>query len=190
MTSLPIGPKTIDELLAAVPGLRRVRSLDAATLRSLLDRRAGRCTWCGDPVGSGRISWCSDRCVEAFKLRCDSAHQAEYVAKRDRMTCWACGRDIEAARAEFAAELASEFERTRTVGLSVDEIRAVKIAREARRAELEAKHGYGRGRWYEVDHVLPVCEGGGLLGPDNLRLICGACHAAATRELHGRRRRK
>ena len=40
---------------------------------------------------------------------------------------------------------------------------------------------------YEVDHIIPVCEGGGLMPPENLRLLCRSCHAAETAKLSGRR---
>ena len=33
--------------------------------------------------------------------------------------------------------------------------------------------------WLQLDHVLPLCQGGGA-GLDNLQLLCGACHAAKT----------
>jgi len=184
------GPKILDELLEVVPGLRRMRSLNAAMLRSLLDRRAGQCTWCGQPVGRGRSTWCSDQCVEAFKLRCDAQHQARVVEKRDRLICQACGRDIRAAMEDFKAAWHSERDKFSTAGLSWNDSRPIREASNARELELQQAHGWARGHWYEIDHVVPVCEGGGLCGPDGLRLICGACHAKATRELHGRRRRK
>jgi 5-methylcytosine-specific restriction endonuclease McrA len=38
-----------------------------------------------------------------------------------------------------------------------------------------------------VDHILPVCEGGGLCGLDNLRLLCGTCHKAECDKLARRR---
>ena len=39
----------------------------------------------------------------------------------------------------------------------------------------------------EVDHILPVCEGGGCCGLDNLRTLCQACHKKETAKLAKRR---
>lgn len=36
----------------------------------------------------------------------------------------------------------------------------------------------------EVDHIIPVCRGGGLCGPDNLRTLCVPCHKIETVSLH------
>ena len=166
-------PTTLDELLVVVPGLRKLRSLDAAMLRVLLDRRRTQCTWCGQPVPRGRRTWCSDSCVSAFRARCDTAAQATLVLNRDRGICADCGRDTIAAARE--AEAAWRQSPHYMAYRNWDQRRA-----------LFAQFGYARGRWREVDHVVPVIEGGGLMGPDNLRLLCGACHAQHTRALRKR----
>lgn len=55
-----------------------------------------------------------------------------------------------------------------------------------------AEGHYGRaGEWFvkhlwEMDHIVPVVEGGGSCGLDNLRTLCVPCHKAATKELRGR----
>jgi 5-methylcytosine-specific restriction protein A len=41
--------------------------------------------------------------------------------------------------------------------------------------------------YWDADHTLPVCEGGGLAGLDNIRTLCLGCHRTATRELAARR---
>jgi 5-methylcytosine-specific restriction enzyme A len=181
---------TLDDLLAMLPGLRRCRSLNAAWMRILLDRPRGQCTWCGEPVGRGRSTWCSDRCVEAFRLRCDPATQMRFVLERDRGICAMCGRDTVASERDGAA--ASNALRaeacpngTSPYGLSPEDRRSLA---ERQRVVLES-HGWSRHSWREVDHVVPVVEGGGLLGPDNLRLLCGACHAAETARLRKRLRK-
>lgn len=43
-----------------------------------------------------------------------------------------------------------------------------------------------RGGW-EMDHILPVSEGGGECGLENLRTLCRPCHRRETAALAGRR---
>lgn len=46
---------------------------------------------------------------------------------------------------------------------------------------------YGRVRsLYEIDHIVPVCEGG-TSDDRNLRVLCVPCHKAETRKLAARR---
>lgn len=40
----------------------------------------------------------------------------------------------------------------------------------------------------EVDHIIPVVEGGGSCGIDNLRLLCSKCHKGETKALAKRRK--
>jgi len=42
----------------------------------------------------------------------------------------------------------------------------------------------------EIDHIIPVCEGGGCCGLDNLRTLCNSCHRKETNKLMARRRSK
>lgn len=39
---------------------------------------------------------------------------------------------------------------------------------------------------YDIDHIIPVVEGGGLCGLDNLRTLCIPCHKKETKILAGR----
>lgn len=45
---------------------------------------------------------------------------------------------------------------------------------------------YGKTLW-DADHILPVVEGGGGCGLDNLRTLCVKCHKMVTRDLSRRR---
>jgi 5-methylcytosine-specific restriction endonuclease McrA len=50
--------------------------------------------------------------------------------------------------------------------------------------------GYQAPHLWEMDHIVPVVEGGGGCGLGNLRTLCLACHRAETAELARRRARK
>jgi 5-methylcytosine-specific restriction endonuclease McrA len=45
----------------------------------------------------------------------------------------------------------------------------------------------GRPGCWDVDHLLPVVEGGGSCGLDNLRTLCLRCHHQQTQQLRRRR---
>lgn len=153
-----VAPRTLDDLLEVVPGLRKWRSLDSDTLRRLLGREARRCTWCDATVPPRRHQWCSDGCVDAFKLRCDPNRYVPFIISRDRGICQLCQRDTFTSEQEGA-----KVPRTlppRELALALSAI------------------GFARGRWREVDHLIPVVLGGGLCPPENLRLVCGTCHKA------------
>lgn len=56
-----------------------------------------------------------------------------------------------------------------------------------RRLRIQVCPPYGRVRsLYEIDHVVPVCEGG-TSERENLRVLCVPCHKAETRKLMARR---
>jgi 5-methylcytosine-specific restriction endonuclease McrA len=178
-----VTPNSLDDLLALLPGLRRLRRLPAELLRILLDRRPGRCSWCGDAVGAGRRTFCGPACVDAFELRCSPVRQRTFVVNRDAGCCRLCGRDtLRAERDAEAAGLKTWVSRQR------DESDYEYQARQKLNAAQLLTFGYARGRWREVDHDPPVVEGGGLADPASLRLLCGACHQDVTNQLTARRR--
>ena len=41
-------------------------------------------------------------------------------------------------------------------------------------------------RIWQADHIIPVAEGGGLCGLENMRTLCVLCHADASRDQAGR----
>ena len=63
------------------------------------------------------------------------------------------------------------------------------------RAELEKlripeSHWRLTRRLWEMDHIVPVVEGGGSCGLDNLRTLCVACHRKETAKLAKRRAKR
>jgi hypothetical protein len=49
------------------------------------------------------------------------------------------------------------------------------------------KNAGHRTSYWDMDHILPVIEGGGACGLENLRTLCLVCHRQVTRELAARR---
>lgn len=173
-------PTTLDELLRVVPGLRRLRSLNADLLRTLLDRQKGECTWCGQPVTGGRRTWCSQECVKAFSSRCSPQDQARLVVERDGPCCQICGRDTDEAQRLAEQEMCSVSE---DVSRYSSNFRAIAD-------KIRERHGCIGYTYREIDHIVPVVEGGGLCSIDNLRVLCAVCHRKETRALAKRRKQE
>ncbi|MBI1874423.1 MAG: HNH endonuclease [Acidobacteria bacterium] len=114
--------------------------------------------------GSRCRTFCSDRCVCEWRIRSDVSYTRELVWTRDRGVCQRCLVDL--GRAEHRWREARSTTRSR---------RALRAWRAA------------RPRW-EVDHIVPVADGGGECGLANLRLLCRPCHVAVTQAWSHRRR--
>lgn len=143
------------------PAMRYMRSLSAEAARRAVGRQKGECTWCGQQVPRPRIYWCSDDCRQAFFIRCDPA--------------WA--RD--------------HFINTQTVATK---IRWCEWSKRLRgwypMVECQGCHSLTVAPEAELDHIVPVSEGGGLCGPDNYRLLCLDCHKQASAEGAARRAKR
>jgi 5-methylcytosine-specific restriction enzyme A len=168
-------------------------------------RRVG-CRWCGGPLEGAR-NFCGGRrsvyvvklvdgkkklvadprghgCAHEWALRSDSVYRRAEVMDRDRGVCAICGLDT-----------ADLYQQT------YDLLYRVHAETEAAEALLD-KHripyrtplpeNWKRIRWWEADHIVPVCEGGGECGLEGIRTLCVACHRdesnALTRRRAARRR--
>ncbi len=121
------------------------------------------CRQCGREVTSKKRTFCGPECVEAWKIRTQPSFARRLVHDRDRGVCAKCGLKT----SELARELNA-------------------LPHEQRRARLMAL-GFGRRtHLWEMDHIVPVAEGGGSCGLENLRTLCVPCHRRATAELRER----
>ncbi len=130
------------------------------------------CRQCGNEVGKGRRSFCSGECVHQWRLRTDPGYLREQVFARDRGVCAGCGADTVA--------LEGELKRLR---------RRNPIAWKQRMEELYIPTARKKNLW-DADHIVPVAEGGGECGLDNLRTLCLRCHRLVTEELRKRLQRR
>lgn len=160
--------EAFDQLLLDQPELTRSRSLTADRLRRLFGRQKGQCTWCGGDLKNNRRKW-HDACVGQFFERCQVSGSVQRVWKRDNGICQLCGRDVRKCERVWKSFHPRYGDR--------DEYDLMVLA----------LLGHARSGWAEVDHIVPVCEGGGLCRVENLRLVCGVCHAVETRRLAARR---
>lgn len=153
------------------------------------------CRQCGKETPGKRTTFCGQKCVHEWKLTTQPAYQAACVLERDKGVCEACGRDclalLEELRRFRQQERVETLPNANWKGLEhntfpldqkltryqawCDELRLPKYLRHLYR------------RLWEMDHRIPVIEGGGGCGLENLRTLCWACHKTATAALAARR---
>lgn len=171
----------------------------------------GLCRWCGQEVPAGRVTWCSARCIKDYRLRSNGDAVRLAVFKRDLGRCALCHLDTEALKhtlfkherrlygllEPLLGRLAVEhgtFIHMLDAGVrsKADEDPAVKQAADELRQclaglppALVKRWRAGRSLW-DADHTVPVVEGGGAAGLDNLRTLCVPCHQTVTKALRQR----
>ena len=152
------------------------------TLFGRIPQTPGLCRWCRKPVPKPRRTFCSGGgrrlsrfnpngkdwgCVEEWQIRTSGRALRLAVAFRDDGVCARCGIDCEALE---------------------EKVRAINAAREPRdleRLQELFKAGF-RPPWWEVDHIVPVAEGGGMAGLEGVRTLCIPCHLIETAALRKR----
>lgn len=159
------------------------RTITATALRKALGRTKNRCTWCDGQTPLRRRTWCSAECWLAYQARKPSyARDAAY--ERDRGVCQLCGRDTVRMLALLRRLEEQASENPHGGWLSV-------LAAYKTHLIAQGFHGLRRvcvtSVLAEGDHIVPVCEGGGLCGPAGYRTVCVPCHAQLTRELNQQR---
>ena len=166
------------------------------SLRDLSPRKKGECRWCGKPVGGRRRSWCSQACVDQYLVRSDPATARRLVYGRDRGVCALCGLDTVRLAAVAGAELrrvkALAADSRRDWPQPLRDLWRVLVLLDGHPYEVPVSWGW-RGphsikaaRLWQADHVVPVAEGGGACGLENLRTLCVWCHSRETGALRRR----
>ncbi len=145
------------------------------------------CRWCGTEVThKGRSTFCSPECVHEWNLRVDPSYARRMVFERDHGICAVCGLDCHALD-EALKDLLAEV--SRQPGFfwwrGHDVLRQFLKENNLPRIN-ERNHKAFVSTWH-MDHIIPVVEGGGECGLDNLRTLCIRCHRKETAELARRR---
>lgn len=131
------------------------------------------CRECGTETEPPKRTFCSSPCVDAWKAKWPS-DQRRAVLARDHGVCAACGIDCLALEQELA--------RLRVLDLGLLLARVAELGLTRRMLV----GGFFNSLW-EMDHIVPVIEGGGDLGLSNLRTLCWKDHAIETAKLAARR---
>lgn len=125
-----------------------------------------KCRWCKQGVKPPRRTLCSEECAHQIKLRSSGAYLRYCVYKRDRGICSLCQTDTKL----IARKALTLFGEQRANYLKEHDI---SLKRKIK------KRKNGGGLW-DADHIIPVQEGGGTCGLDNIRTLCISCHKKVT----------
>ena len=126
------------------------------------------CRWCSGPVKPPRRTMCSPECVHEILIRTNGRYLRDCVYNRDKGICKLCNLDTKKIAKQALALEGQEKK---------DFLIENKIL--FKRKIWKRKHGGGL---WDADHIIPVKEGGGQCGLDNIRTLCIPCHKKITKE--------
>lgn len=158
------------------------------------DQGENLCVWCEAVIQKPRRRWCSDACVEEFNIRASGSVAANAVYERDKGICQLCGVDAQKLLAHAFPYIPKHhwIQSRESYKKFEDEIiefaKGIEAARKVREEFPWLQPGMSNAT--EIDHIIPVVEGGGCCGLDNLRTLCRQCHLQETRKLRERLKAK
>lgn len=124
------------------------------------------CRWCGKDVLPPKRTMCSPECVHELLIRRNNRYIRDCLYKRDKGICSNCGINTKNIAME-ALNMNKE-----------DRIEFLKKYNISNKRKIW-KRLHGGGLW-DADHIIPVKDGGGECGLDNLTTLCISCHKNKT----------
>ena len=125
------------------------------------------CRWCNKAVKPPRRTMCSAECAHEIRIRTSNKYLRECIYKRDKGICEICNLDTKKiAKEALKLDLEQRVNYLKEYNISIKR----KIW----------KRKFGGGLW-DADHILPVKDGGGSCGLENLRTLCISCHKLVTK---------
>ena len=137
------------------------------------------CGVCGGPLTGRQRRWCSQACSDHVLIVTSPSFARHRVSLRDKGVCAKCGCDTQKLKRILKLAGIDRYHPWK------ENVKRVLMDREIR--ALKKEIGFTTLHLWEMDHILPVVEGGGLCGLENLQTLCIPCHHEETRELAARR---
>jgi 5-methylcytosine-specific restriction enzyme A len=168
------------------------------------------CRWCKTAIqkGSGRRTFCGDECVHEWKIRSQPGYARDLVWERDKGVCALCKVDTLAAQNEMLTlrdRLKEEIRKQAWQEYNALPVKergdpptwqhwrwwADKIYSHPEWVAASQRYGYKVKASHDIspwqaDHIIPVAEGGGECGLENLRTLCRPCHGKESGALRKR----
>lgn len=139
------------------------------------------CRFCGGVCPGKRTAWCSQACVDEFFLTCHDPTAIEnYITERDKEVCQVCGLDLKRFVKDFLETPLDKIEQRlwRLEGF-VSKEKLSQFEPNLRGCQ-KILAELTRRRLWEIDHKVPVHQGGGLCPLDQLSTLCLPCHKKKT----------
>lgn len=143
------------------------------------------CRNCETECQPPRKTFCGQKCIDEWNNRANPAVLRQLAFERDQGVCQICRLDV-ARIVMISRRLYNRaLRRHRYHYRAVDNDWLLGVFWRV----MEAR-GFRRrvGHFWEADHIVPVVEGGGCCGVENIRTLCYPCHRVETQKLLARRR--
>ena len=138
------------------------------------------------PLGSRRDMFCSFECYDKASLCTSGAYTRRKLRELEKGKCQICGLDCIQLVVVLRA-VKPEGSSAAAMAAALDERRRILY----QRSEKFAKRGFRvvreklltqpiEGNAWQADHIIPVFQGGGCAGLDNMRTLCVCCHKEVT----------
>lgn len=133
------------------------------------------CRWCNNVVKPPRITMCSNSCNHEILLRINTSYMRQCIFNRDKGICSICNIDTKDI-ANIARQLYGD-----------EKTKFLKNHNISNKRKITYRYG---GSLWDADHIIPVKEGGGCCGLDNMRTLCIKCHKLITKTMMEKYRNK
>mgnify|MGYP001191281883 FL=1 len=128
------------------------------------------CRFCGKSVLPPRRTMCSEECAHEIAIRNNGRYMRNEVYKRDKGICAICNIDTKKIAKEIL-QMPDHLKKDYMDKYKISEKRKI------------WKQKNGGGLW-DADHIIPVKDGGGKCGLENIRTLCIACHKDVTKNMY------
>lgn len=147
------------------------------------------CCECGKPLPKKchrNRRWCGKACVDAYLIRAQPGYARKLVFRRDRGVCCMCQLDTFRVQHEAHGALIHAHEAPTSIGaFKPYQGRSAVLYPVLRKYGLQ--RWWKRKSWWDMDHILPIADGGGECDLSNLRTLCLKCHQQVTTAWRQRR---
>jgi len=146
------------------------------------------CRWCQLPIlAQRRICYCSDACSTEASYRYSPNNCEPAVFRRDGGRCALCRKLVSTCAIDpiLRERLRQQFGDTMAWGHFWHRVWHA-LYTQATEWHRRTHPIGGAPHLYELDHIVPVIEGGGGCGPEGYRILCRRCHPKETGKLRRR----